>query len=60
MEMLYYHDLDSYNLTTNCFHIPTREILERGFNTGYGTIKPPKKNRNSSRTIMYIIAINSK
>ncbi|WP_411169447.1 anaerobic ribonucleoside-triphosphate reductase [Clostridium sp. MB05] len=40
---LYYHDLDSYNLTTNCLHIPTREILEKGFNTGYGTINPPKR-----------------
>ena len=40
---LYYHDLDSYNLTTNCLHIPTREVLEKGFNTGYGTIKPPKR-----------------
>ena len=40
---LYYHDLDSYNLTTNCLHIPTKEILERGFNTGYGTIKIPKR-----------------
>ena len=40
---LYYHDLDSYNLTTNCLHIPTRELLESGFNTGYGTIKRPKR-----------------
>lgn len=40
---LYYHDLDSYNLTTNCLHIPTREVLERGFNTGYGTINKPKR-----------------
>lgn len=40
---LYYHDLDSYNLTTNCLHIPTKEILEGGFNTGYGTIKIPKR-----------------
>ena len=40
---LYFHDLDSYNLTTNCLHIPTGEILKRGFNTGYGTIKPPKR-----------------
>lgn len=40
---LYYHDLDSYNLTTNCLHIPTKEVLERGFNTGYGTIKPPRR-----------------
>lgn len=40
---VYYHDLDSYNLTTNCLHIPTGEILQRGFNTGYGTINPPKR-----------------
>ena len=40
---LYYHDLDSYNLTTNCLHIPTREVLENGFNTGYGTINIPKR-----------------
>jgi ribonucleoside-triphosphate reductase len=40
---LYYHDLDSYNLTVNCLHIPTREILENGFNTGYGTINAPKR-----------------
>lgn len=40
---IYYHDLDSYNLTTNCLHIPTKEILERGFNTGYGTINRPRR-----------------
>ena len=40
---LYFHDLDSYNLTINCLHIPTREMLEKGFNTGYGTIKCPKR-----------------
>lgn len=40
---LYYHDLDSYNLTTNCLHIPTKEVLEKGFNTGYGTINVPKR-----------------
>lgn len=45
---LYYHDLDSYNLTTNCLHIPTKEILEKGFNTGYGTINPPKRIETAS------------
>lgn len=40
---IYYHDLDSYNLTINCLHIPTKEILEKGFNTGYGTINKPKR-----------------
>ncbi|WP_294401230.1 anaerobic ribonucleoside triphosphate reductase [uncultured Clostridium sp.] len=40
---LYYHDLDSYNLTVNCLHIPTKEMLVNGFNTGYGTINAPKR-----------------
>ena len=40
---IYYHDLDSYNLTINCLHIPTKEVLLRGFNTGYGYIRPPKR-----------------
>ena len=40
---VYYHDLDSYNLTINCLHIPTKEVLQRGFNTGYGYIRTPKR-----------------
>lgn len=40
---LYYHDLDSYNLTTNCLNIETGKILKRGFNTGYGTISKPRR-----------------
>lgn len=40
---LYYHDLDSYNLTSNCLHIATGEALRKGFNTGYGTINCPKR-----------------
>lgn len=40
---LYYHDLDSYNLTTNCLHIDTGKVFENGFNTGYGTIRKPKR-----------------
>ncbi|WP_069998264.1 anaerobic ribonucleoside-triphosphate reductase [Cellulosilyticum sp. I15G10I2] len=40
---LYYHDLDSYNLATNCLHIDTGKVFENGFNTGYGTIRQPKR-----------------
>lgn len=40
---IYYHDLDSYNLTTNCLNIETGKVLSRGFNTGYGTILPAKR-----------------
>lgn len=45
---LYYHDLDSYNLTINCLHIPTGKALREGFNTGYGYIKPPKRIESAS------------
>lgn len=37
------HDLDSFNLATNCLHLPTKQILKKGFNTGYGRINPPKR-----------------
>lgn len=40
---LYYHDLDSYNLTTNCLHLDTRLAFSNGFNTGYGTLREPKR-----------------
>lgn len=40
---IYLHDLDSYNLTINCLHIPTKEVLENGVNTGYGTLNVPKR-----------------
>lgn len=40
---LYFHDLDSYNLTINCLHIDTGSVFEKGFNTGYGTIRKPKR-----------------
>lgn len=36
------HDLDSYNLTINCLHIPTKKLLRDGFNTGYGKTNSPK------------------
>jgi ribonucleoside-triphosphate reductase len=39
---IYIHDLDSYNLTLNCLHVPTKKLLTHGFNTGYGTINSPR------------------
>lgn len=41
--LIYFHDLDSENLTVNCLHIPTGKMLQEGFNTGYGTIRTPKR-----------------
>lgn len=39
---IHIHDADSFNLTINCLQIDTKDILDRGFNTGYGTIRKPK------------------
>lgn len=35
------HDLDSYDLTINCLNIATGDVLDKTFNTGYGTIRKP-------------------
>lgn len=37
------HDLDSFNLTVNCLHIPAKKLLKNGFNTGYGKVTTPKR-----------------
>ena len=37
------HDLDSFNLTVNCSHLPVEKFLKNGFNTGYGTLNSPKR-----------------
>lgn len=51
---VYVHDLDQYVLgTTNCIFIPFDKLLERGFNTGNGSVRPP----NSIGTAMSLVAI---
>ena len=39
---IHIHDIDSFNLTINCLQIDTGKVLNKGFNTGYGTIRRPK------------------
>lgn len=51
---VYVHDLDQYALgTTNCIFIPFNRLLERGFNTGNGSVRPPQ----SIMTAMALVAI---
>jgi ribonucleoside-triphosphate reductase len=41
---VYVHDADQYALgTTNCVFIPFGELLARGFDTGNGRVRPPKR-----------------
>jgi ribonucleoside-triphosphate reductase len=51
------HDLDYYGKTLNCLQIDLTELLVKGFNTGYGFIRPPK--RISSATAQAAIILQS-
>lgn len=55
---LYYHDLDSYNLTTNCLHNPLGKLLENGFNTGYGDINRPKRIETAGHLACIVLQSN--
>ena len=52
---IYQHDLDSYNLTVNCLHVPTSKLLDQGFNTGYGPINPPKRISSAASLLCIMI-----
>lgn len=54
---LHYHDLDSFNLSVNCLHLGLKDLLDRGFNTGYGTLRKPKSITSASS--LMCIAIQS-
>lgn len=51
------HDLDFYGKTLNCLQIDLTKMLQDGFNTGYGFIKPPK--RVASATAQAAIVLQS-
>lgn len=51
------HDLDFYGKTLNCLQIDLSNLFEKGFNTGYGYIRPPK--RISSATAQAAIILQS-
>ena len=54
---IHIHDLDFYGKTLTCIQIPLKRLLEEGFNTGYGYIRPPK--RPSSATALAAIILQS-
>ena len=49
------HDLDSFNLTTNCLHAPLGKLLKEGFNTGYGTLRTPQRIESAAMLACIII-----
>ena len=50
---IHIHDLNMYACTFNCCNIGLKNLLEKGFSTGHGTIRPPQ----SIQTAMTIAAI---
>lgn len=54
---MHIHDLDFYGKTLTCVQIPLGRMLEQGFNTGHGFIRPPK--RPSSATALAAIILQS-
>lgn len=54
---IHIHDLDFYGKTLNCLQIDLTNLLQNGFNTGYGYIRPPK--RISSATAQAAIILQS-
>ena len=57
--LLYPHDLDFYaSGTTTCCQIPLAKLLERGFNTGHGTMRPPQDIGSAMALASIIIQAN--
>lgn len=38
---IHIHDLDFFGLCVNCIYIPADKLLDRGFSTGHGSLRPP-------------------
>ncbi|WP_031513458.1 anaerobic ribonucleoside-triphosphate reductase [Desulfofalx alkaliphila] len=54
---IHIHDLDFYGKTLTCIQIPLGRLLQEGFNTGHGYIRPPK--RPTSATALAAIILQS-
>lgn len=54
---IHIHDLEFYGKTLTCIQIPLYDLLSRGFSTGHGYIRPPK--RPASATALAAIILQS-
>ncbi len=52
------HDLDYYSKTLNCLQIDLSRLLQEGFNTGYGYIRPPKRIASAAAQSAIILQSN--
>ncbi len=52
------HDLDYYSKTLNCLQVDLLRLLQEGFNTGYGYIRPPKRIASAAAQAAIILQSN--
>ena len=55
---MHIHDLDYYSKTLNCLQIDLSRLLQSGFNTGYGYIRPPKRIASAAAQAAIILQSN--
>lgn len=55
---IHIHDLDYYGKTLNCLQIDLEEMLENGFDTGHGYIRPPKRVSSAAAQAAIILQSN--
>jgi len=55
---MHIHDLDYYSKTLNCLQIDLLQLLQNGFNTGYGYIRPPKRIASAAAQAAIILQSN--
>jgi ribonucleoside-triphosphate reductase (formate) len=55
---MHIHDLDYYSKTLNCLQIDLLKLLQQGFNTGYGHIRPPKRIASAAAQAAIILQSN--
>jgi len=52
---VHYHDLDFFTLTETCIQIDLKRLLQRGFSTGHGFIRPPKSIKTAANLACIVI-----
>ena len=56
--VMHIHDLDYYSKTLNCLQIDLSRLMQEGFNTGYGYIRPPKRIASAAAQAAIILQSN--
>lgn len=55
---IHIHDLNMYACTFNCCNIGLKNLLEKGFSTGHGTIRPPQSIQTALTQTAIIVQAN--